>query len=109
MPRSAPCPEQERIRRVMKHVVWDYDVDPFQLYEVVLSSRGSVGHSEEYFTKKLHPLQDGILDIVKRSGTPFYLTGGTALSRGRYGHRYSEDLDLFVDNDSSYSVHVDTL
>lgn len=65
--------------------------------------------SEEYFTTKLYPLQDGILDIVKKSGTPFYLTGGTALSRGRYGHRYSEDLDLFVDNDPSYAAHVDTL
>ena len=65
--------------------------------------------SDEYFTTKLYPLQDGILDIVKESGTPFYLTGGTALSRGRYGHRYSEDLDLFVDNDSSYSAYVDVL
>ena len=65
--------------------------------------------SEAYFRTKLYPLQDGILDIVQRSGTPFYLTGGTALSRGRYEHRFSEDLDLFVDNDPSYAAHVDTL
>ena len=30
------------------------------------------------------------------SDTPFYLTGGTALSRGYYSHRYSDDLDYFV-------------
>jgi len=35
---------------------------------------------------------------VKKSGTPFYLTGGTALSRGYFNHRYSDDLDLFVNN-----------
>lgn len=29
------------------------------------------------------------------------------MSRGRYAHRYSEDLDLFVDNDPSFSVRVD--
>jgi predicted nucleotidyltransferase component of viral defense system len=64
---------------------------------------------KEYFTTKLYPLQDGILNIVKKSNTPFYLTGGTALSRGRYGHRFSEDLDLFVDNDPSYAAHVDAV
>jgi predicted nucleotidyltransferase component of viral defense system len=68
-----------------------------------------MGTSEAYFRTKLYPLQDGILDIVKRSGTPFYLTGGTALSRGRYGHRFSEDLDLFVDNDPYYASYVDAL
>ncbi len=65
--------------------------------------------SEEYFTKKLYPFQDGILSIVKKSGTPFYLTGGTALSRRWFAHRYSEDLDLFVDADPRYSAHVDAL
>jgi hypothetical protein len=65
--------------------------------------------SREYFTTQLYPLQDGILSIVKGSRTPFYLTGGTALSRRWYDHRYSEDLDLFVDNDPSYSAYVDVL
>jgi hypothetical protein len=65
--------------------------------------------SKEYFTEKLYPFQDGILNIVKKSGTPFYLTGGTALSRRWYAHRYSEDLDLFVDADPHYAAHVDVL
>ncbi len=62
--------------------------------------------SETYYKTKLYPFQDGILDIVRRSGTPFYLTGGTALSRRWFGHRYSEDLDLFVDSDPRYAAHV---
>ncbi|SPD73148.1 conserved hypothetical protein [uncultured Desulfobacterium sp.] len=37
---------------------------------------------------------------------PFYLTGGTALSRHYFGHRYSEDLDLFVNKDQDYSSYV---
>ncbi|MCK4799049.1 MAG: nucleotidyl transferase AbiEii/AbiGii toxin family protein [Spirochaetes bacterium] len=28
--------------------------------------------------------------------TPFYLTGGTALGRGYFNHRFSDDLDFFV-------------
>ena len=65
--------------------------------------------SEEYYKKKLYPFQDGILDIVRKSGTPFYLTGGTALSRRWFHHRYSEDLDLFVDDDPGFAAFVDRL
>ena len=46
---------------------------------------------------------------MKKSGTPFFLTGGTALSRYYVHHRYSDDLDLFVINDPDYSSHVTTL
>ncbi|HEY9593536.1 MAG TPA: hypothetical protein VHE79_03605 [Spirochaetia bacterium] len=28
----------------MKHIVWDYDVDPYELYEVVSGKRDAVGH-----------------------------------------------------------------
>lgn len=65
--------------------------------------------SAKYYREKLYPFQDGVLNIVKKSGTPFYLTGGTALSRGYFDHRYSDDLDLFVNQDDSYSSHVQTL
>ena len=37
---------------------------------------------EKYYTKKLYPFQDGVLNIVKKLNTDFYLTGGTALSSG---------------------------
>ncbi len=32
----------------------------------------------------------------KKLETPFYLTGGTALSRHYFNHRYSDDIVLFV-------------
>jgi len=48
----------------------------------------------EYYNKILYPLQDMVIPVF--SDTPFYLTGGTALSRGYYNHRYSDDLDYFV-------------
>ena len=34
----------------------------------------------EYYSNTLYPLQDRVLALFK--GSPFYLTGGTALSRG---------------------------
>jgi hypothetical protein len=52
--------------------------------------------SEEFFRERLYPLQDGILALVRRSGAPFYLTGGTALSRRWFAHGFSEDLGSAV-------------
>jgi predicted nucleotidyltransferase component of viral defense system len=40
---------------------------------------------------------------------PFYLTGGTALGRYYLGHRYSEDLDFFVNADLKYKDYISTL
>jgi predicted nucleotidyltransferase component of viral defense system len=40
---------------------------------------------------------------------PFYLTGGTALSRYYFKHRYSDDIDLFINSDSSYTLYVKRL
>ncbi|MDP3298453.1 MAG: nucleotidyl transferase AbiEii/AbiGii toxin family protein [Thermodesulfovibrionia bacterium] len=48
----------------------------------------------EYYNNILYPLQDKVFPLF--NGTPFYLTGGTALSRGYYNHRFSDDLDYFV-------------
>jgi hypothetical protein len=50
----------------------------------------------------LYPLQNGTLNVVRDSGVPFYLTGGTALSRGYFGHRYSDDLDFFINDDENF-------
>ncbi|NLT49483.1 MAG: nucleotidyl transferase AbiEii/AbiGii toxin family protein [Ignavibacteria bacterium] len=63
---------------------------------------------EEYYSANLYPFQDGILNIVKELNIPFYLTGGTALSRHYFQHRYSDDLDLFVNNDSNFEKYVET-
>ena len=57
---------------------------------------------EKYYKESLYSFQDGILVIVKRISAPFYLTGGTALSRHYSPVRYSDDLDLFVNRDSEF-------
>lgn len=62
--------------------------------------------SANFYRDILYPFQDGILNIVKQSGTPFYLTGGTALSRHYFHHRFSDDLDLFVNSEPDYSRQV---
>jgi predicted nucleotidyltransferase component of viral defense system len=46
---------------------------------------------------------------VKGLNTPFYLTGGTALSRCYFNHRYSDDIDLFVNNDPGYAGMVENI
>ena len=46
---------------------------------------------------------------MKKLNTDFYLTGGTALSRGYFGHRYSDDLDLFMNQRDDYSHNVQLL
>ena len=53
---------------------------------------------EEYYLNKLYPLQDRVLRIIETQNQGFYLTGGTALSRFYLNHRYSDDLDFFVNN-----------
>jgi predicted nucleotidyltransferase component of viral defense system len=60
----------------------------------------------EYYEKNLYPLQDGVLNTVSRCGTHFFLTGGTALSRAYYHHRYSDDLDFFVSSDNAFKDQV---
>jgi hypothetical protein len=39
----------------------------------------------------------------------FYLTGGTALSRVYLNHRYSDDLDFFVNGSDKFKSQVDTI
>ncbi len=63
---------------------------------------------EDYYIRNLYPLQDGILNIVKELKLPFYLTGGTALSRVYFSYRYSDDLDLFVNNDINFNKYVES-
>jgi len=50
----------------------------------------------EFYNKILYPLQDKAIPVFQAS--PFYLTGGTALSRGYYNHRFSDDLDYFLND-----------
>jgi predicted nucleotidyltransferase component of viral defense system len=52
-----------------------------------------------FYFNVLYPLQNEVLRLIHLLDTEFYLTGGTATSRGYLNHRFSDDLDLFV-NDS---------
>ncbi len=49
-----------------------------------------------YYLNSLYPLQDKFLSFFdQHNRRRFYLTGGTALSRFYFQHRYSDDLDFF--------------
>jgi len=57
---------------------------------------------DAFYTDKLYPLQDKVLHVLSSNNTIFYLTGGTALARHYFNHRYSDDLDFFSNNNSSF-------
>ncbi|GHS90955.1 hypothetical protein FACS1894139_04930 [Planctomycetales bacterium] len=58
----------------------------------------------QFYEEKLYPLQDGVMSVMSNCAARFYLTGGTALSRVHYHHRYSDDLDFFVNADPDYDA-----
>ena len=60
----------------------------------------------QYYEENLYPLQDGVMNTISKCGVRFFLTGGTALSRAYYKHRYSDDLDFFLTNDADYLIQV---
>jgi len=62
-----------------------------------------------WFEEVLYPLQDEALAVAASVDTGFYLTGGTALGRVHLRHRYSEDLDLFVNDDDRFQVWAERL
>ncbi len=61
----------------------------------------------ETYIQHLYPFQDQILNILNGLETSLYLTGGTALSRGYLNHRFSDDLDFFVNDDPAFNLFVD--
>jgi len=62
--------------------------------------------SDHYYKNKLYPLQDRVLDLIGQTQSDFYLTGGTLLSRFVLHHRYSDDLDFFVNADPDFVEKV---
>ncbi|MEA3349405.1 MAG: nucleotidyl transferase AbiEii/AbiGii toxin family protein [Chloroflexota bacterium] len=63
--------------------------------------------SDPLYIHKLYPFQDEALQIINQIETGFYLTGGTAASRGYLNHRYSDDLDFFVNDDINFGLWAD--
>jgi predicted nucleotidyltransferase component of viral defense system len=57
----------------------------------------------------LYPLQDEVLGVLRGLETGFYLTGGTAASRGYLHHRFSDDLDLFTNDAPQFSLWAEDL
>ena len=59
---------------------------------------------DRFYFDVLYPFQDRVLAAVNGLDTGFYLSGGTAASRGYLRHRFSDDLDLFVDDDERFDL-----
>lgn len=57
-----------------------------------------------FYFETLYPLQERVLASINVRETQFYLSGGTAASRGYLNHRFSDDLDLFVDDDDRFAL-----
>jgi hypothetical protein len=62
-----------------------------------------------YYQNILYPLQDKVLRVVEKLPVDFYLTGGTALSRAYLNHRYSDDLDFFVNQNPAFNKQVELI
>ena len=58
--------------------------------------------SSQFYLDKLYPLQDQVLAVIAKLDTKFYLTGGTAVSRYYFHHRFSDDLDFFLNHDNDF-------
>ncbi len=58
----------------------------------------------EDYRNRLYPLQDHVIAVLRSLDTGFYLTGGTAASRGYLHHRFSDDLDFFVNDDPRFGL-----
>ena len=58
----------------------------------------------DFYLERLYPMQDRVLARLAPIDTGFYLTGGTAASRGYLHHRFSDDLDFFVNDDDRFRL-----
>jgi hypothetical protein len=64
-------------------------------------------HDRSFYFDRLYPFQDQILHSLRTLKTGFYLTGGTAASRGYLNHRFSDDLDFFVNDEDRFELWTD--
>jgi hypothetical protein len=68
-----------------------------------------VANQTAYYFDVLYPFQDRVIKVINQADTGFYLTGGTASSRGYLQHRFSDDLDYFVNDDNWFGLWVERL
>lgn len=62
-----------------------------------------------FYFQEFYPFQDEVLRVINTLDTGFYLTGGTAASRGYLHHRFSDDLDLFVNDNAAFGLWTDRI
>ena len=65
--------------------------------------------SKNHYTHNIYPFQDLVLKLVMKVDDTFYLTGGTALGRHYLKHRYSDDLDFFVNRENNFKQLVNEI
>jgi hypothetical protein len=65
--------------------------------------------NNNFYLGVLYPFQDRVLKVIQSVGTGFYLTGGTAASRAYLHHRFSDDLDFFVNDDAHFGLWVERI
>lgn len=66
-------------------------------------------NSSEKDYNRLYKLQDKVFAVIAGNYDKFYLTGGTALCRFYLDHRYSDDIDLFVNKDREFKTMVEII
>ena len=66
-------------------------------------------NNSAFYFDVLYPFQDRVIQSINQTDTGFYLTGGTAASRGFLQHRFSDDLDYFVNDDNRFGLWVERI
>lgn len=61
-------------------------------------------NNSAFYFDVLYPYQDLVIKAINQADTGFYLTGGTAASRAYLRHRFSDDLDYFVNDDDHFGL-----
>ena len=59
--------------------------------------------------RKIYQLQDSALQLITPFLDKFYLTGSTALGRFYLNHRFSDDLDFFVNRNVDFNSMVNEI
>lgn len=63
----------------------------------------------DYYQNIVYPFQDKVLEVIDKLDIDFYLTGDTVLSRIYLNHRFSDDLDFFVNQSNTYKTQVELI
>ncbi|MEW5938256.1 MAG: nucleotidyl transferase AbiEii/AbiGii toxin family protein [Chloroflexota bacterium] len=68
-----------------------------------------MANNSSFYFDVFYPFQDSVIRAINQADTGFYLTGGTAASRGYLQHRFSDDLDYFVNDDNRFGLWVERI